>query len=71
MKRNRYFQWIAGENEGTISILDNITEYDIAKELENNFKKFGAKSLSFQSIVAINQNSALAHYNKHIAIFQV
>lgn len=28
MKRNRYFQWIAGENEGTISILDNITEYD-------------------------------------------
>lgn len=43
---------------------DNITEYDIAKELENNFKKFGAKSLSFKSIVAINQNSALAHYNK-------
>lgn len=43
---------------------ENITEYDIAKELENNFKKIGAKSLSFQSIVAINQNSALAHYNK-------
>lgn len=43
---------------------NDITEYDIANELENNFKKFGAKLLSFQSIVAINENSALAHYNK-------
>ena len=43
---------------------DNLSEYDIAQELEKNFKKFGAKSLSFQSIVAINENSALAHYNK-------
>lgn len=43
---------------------DNISEYDIAEELEKNFRKFGAKSLSFQSIVAINENSALAHYNK-------
>ncbi len=43
---------------------ENFSEYDIANELESNFKKFGAKSLSFQSIVAINENSALAHYNK-------
>lgn len=43
---------------------NGITEYDIANELEKNFKNFGAKSLSFNSIVAINQNSALAHYNK-------
>ena len=43
---------------------DNISEYDIAEELEKNFRKFGAKSLSFQSIVAINENSALAHYNR-------
>ena len=43
---------------------DNLSEYDIAQELEKNFKKYGAKSLSFQSIVAINENSALAHYNK-------
>ncbi len=48
--------WIMGN--------DNLSEYDIANQLENNFKKFGAKSLSFQSIVAINENSALAHYNK-------
>ena len=39
-------------------------ENKYANELESNFKKFGAKSLSFQSIVAINENSALAHYNK-------
>ena len=43
---------------------DNLSEYDIANQLESNFRKFGAKSLSFQSIVAINENSALAHYNK-------
>lgn len=43
---------------------DNLSEYDIAEELEKNFRKFCAKSLSFQSIVAINENSALAHYNK-------
>lgn len=43
---------------------DNLSEYDIDKALENNFKKFGAKSLSFKSIVARNQNSALAHYMK-------
>ncbi|MCR5264997.1 MAG: M24 family metallopeptidase [Cyanobacteria bacterium RUI128] len=43
---------------------DNLSEYDIDKELERNFKLFGAKSLSFKSIVARNQNSALAHYMK-------
>ena len=43
---------------------DNLSEYDIDMELTKNFKKFGAKSLSFKSIVARNKNSALAHYMK-------
>lgn len=43
---------------------DNISEFDIAKQLEKEFKKYGAKSLSFKSIVAKNKNSALAHYSK-------
>jgi len=42
----------------------NLTEHDVANRLEENFYKYGAKSLSFKSIVALNQNSALAHYNK-------
>lgn len=42
----------------------NITEFDIANNLEENFYKFGAKSLSFKSIVAKDKNSALAHYSK-------
>ena len=42
----------------------NLSEYDIDCELTKNFKKYGAKSLSFKSIVARNQNSALAHYMK-------
>ena len=44
---------------------DNISEYDIAKHLKEEFIKYGAISLSFNSIVAINQNSALAHYAKN------
>lgn len=43
---------------------DNISEYDISEQLEKEFKKFGAKSLSFKSIVAKDKNSALAHYSK-------
>lgn len=43
---------------------DNISEYDIAEQLEIEFKRFGAKSLSFKSIVAKDKNSALAHYSK-------
>ncbi len=43
---------------------DNISEYDVAEQLEKEFKKYGAKSLSFKSIVAKDQNSALAHYSK-------
>ncbi len=43
---------------------DNISEHDISKRLKEEFIKYGAKSLSFNSIVAINKNSALAHYNK-------
>lgn len=43
---------------------DNITEFDIAQKLEEFYKKFGAKNLSFKSIVAKDKNSALAHYSK-------
>lgn len=43
---------------------ENISEFDIAQKLEEYFKKFGAKSLSFKSIVAKDKNSALAHYSK-------
>ena len=43
---------------------DNISEFDIAQELEKQFRHFGAKSLSFKSIVAKDKNSALAHYSK-------
>ena len=43
---------------------DGISEYDISKKLEKYFYKFGAKSLSFNSIVAKDKNSALAHYSK-------
>lgn len=44
---------------------DNLSEYDISKRLREELIKYGAKSLSFNSIVAINQNSALAHYAKN------
>jgi len=43
---------------------DNLTEYDIYKKLTSCFFKNGATGLSFKPIVAINQNSASAHYNK-------
>ena len=43
---------------------DNISEYDISEQLEKEFRKYGAKSLSFKSIVAKDKNSALAHYSK-------
>ena len=43
---------------------DDLSEYDIEKRLREEFIKYGAKSLSFNSIVAINQNSAQAHYSK-------
>lgn len=42
-----------------------ISEADIANFLEKSFYKFGAKSLSFKSIVAKDKNSALAHYSKN------
>ena len=44
---------------------ENISEYDIAKKLEKNFYEFGARSLSFKSIVAKDGNSALAHYSQN------
>ena len=43
---------------------DNISEYEIAERLEKEFLRFGARSLSFKSIVAKDKNSALAHYSK-------
>lgn len=48
-----------------IETKENISEYDISKKLKDEFLKYGAKSLSFNSIVAINKNSALAHYSKN------
>lgn len=44
---------------------ENISEYDITKNLEENFYKFGAKSMSFKSIVAKDKNAALAHYSQN------
>ena len=44
---------------------DNLTEYEIAKQLEKEYIRFGAKSLSFNSIVAFNKNSAQAHYSRY------
>ena len=44
---------------------ENLSEYDISKKLREEFIKYGAKSLSFNSIVAINEHSALAHYAKN------
>ena len=43
---------------------DNISEYDIAVKLAHEFKNQGALGLSFNSIVAKDKNSALAHYSK-------
>lgn len=47
-----------------INLNDSISEFDIAQKLEELYKKHGAKSLSFKSIVAKDKNSALAHYSK-------
>lgn len=43
---------------------DNLSEFDIASQLEKEFKKQGALGLSFNSIVAKDKNSVLAHYSK-------
>lgn len=48
-----------------IELNDNLSEFDIAERLKKEFLRYGAKSLSFKSIVAIDQNSALAHYSKN------
>lgn len=53
------------ETRDYINSTDNISEYDIDKKLEENFKKYGAKSLSFHSIIAKNKNSALPHYSNN------
>ena len=44
---------------------NNISEADIECRLRYEFKKRGAKNLSFKPIIAINKNSALAHYSKN------
>lgn len=44
---------------------ENLSEFDITKKLEETFYKYGAKSLSFKSIVAKDQNAAFAHYSKN------
>lgn len=44
---------------------NNISEADIECRLRYEFKKQGAKNLSFKPIIAINKNSALAHYSKN------
>lgn len=43
---------------------DKLSEYEISTKLEQEFKKQGALGLSFNSIVAKDKNSALAHYSK-------
>lgn len=43
---------------------ENISEFDIATQLEKEFQKQGALGLSFKPIVAKDKNSALAHYSK-------
>lgn len=43
---------------------NDISEYNIDLKLEEFFKQYGAKSLSFKTIVAKDKNSALAHYSK-------
>lgn len=43
---------------------DNLSEFDVAVQLAKEFKKYGAVGLSFNSIVAKDKNSALAHYSK-------
>ncbi len=43
---------------------ENLSEYDIETKLREEFKKNGAKSLSFKPIVAIDKHSALPHYSK-------
>lgn len=47
-----------------INTSGNISEYDIAQKLEEYFRKYDAKNLSFKSIVAKDKNAALAHYSK-------
>ncbi len=44
--------------------VNRTSEYEIAKVLEENFLRTGARSLSFKSIVAKDKNSALAHYSQ-------
>ena len=51
-------------SDSPIKLMKSVKTDDIAEQLEKEFKRFGAKSLSFKSIVAKDKNSALAHYSK-------
>ncbi|MFI3301398.1 MAG: M24 family metallopeptidase [Candidatus Gastranaerophilales bacterium] len=67
---NHYRQAFASTDRAVSAIKNyiettpNLSEYDISKKLEEYYFANGAKNLSFNSIVAKNENSALAHYSK-------
>ncbi len=66
---NSYKQAFEATDKALLATRDFImnntaSEAKIAEVLEENFRKFGAKGLSFKSIVAKDKNSALAHYSK-------
>ncbi len=44
---------------------ENFSESELASITEEQFKKRGAKSLSFKTILAIGDNSAIIHYSNH------
>ena len=43
---------------------EGLSEYDLSKILEEEFSKVGAKDLSFNTILAIDENSASIHYSQ-------
>ncbi|HVT29740.1 MAG TPA: Xaa-Pro peptidase family protein [Lacipirellulaceae bacterium] len=43
------------------SLTPNMTEFEVAAELEYQARRFGAKSLSFPAIVAVGERAALPH----------
>lgn len=44
---------------------EKLSEYDLAQIVEKEFKKRGAKSLSFKTIMAFGTNTALIHYTNN------
>ena len=43
----------------------HFSEYDLAEIVETEFRKLGAKALSFKTILAFGENTALIHYTKN------